>query len=178
MNAIEEMQAVCKEWAIKDDKLAKRMSALKARYENSLKHERQAFNIRQPNDASEEPDNINDFSEAAVDGEGSSLSKQKLFQCEQVLSKLYTSLEQAFAQKNSVHFLSDLGIKQKIRTALESILVLGLDDSIIKIGEKRDFMFTDLYDQHIDSRFHLKLDYESPIMSFDQLTHLVAEINN
>jgi len=50
MNAIEEMQAICKEWAIKDDKLAKRMSTLKARYEATLKHERRLFNLKQPND--------------------------------------------------------------------------------------------------------------------------------
>ena len=53
MNAIEEMQSICKEWAIKDDRLAKRMSALKARYENSLKQERSLFNSQQPNDDEE-----------------------------------------------------------------------------------------------------------------------------
>ena len=72
------------------------------------------------NDVEEDIDNFDDKENQQV--LRLKLKSSKVFGCEQALNKLYVHLNKALKEKHPIQTLNDLGCKQHLRLAMESLL--------------------------------------------------------
>lgn len=170
------MEGTCKAYAIKDDQLASQVSQLKGRLEGCIRAERTAFN------SGDQLNSDNDYFKPDEEDVEKDLNmtpnKSKLFYLEQQLVHLYKKLEKAFKAKNTVETLENMGARQAILHSMEAILTLGVGlGGQQEAAEAESDDLNETYKNFINQNYHLKLDY-APSLSFDQLTHLIAEINS
>jgi hypothetical protein len=106
-DTIDDMKAICKEYAIKDADLMSKINNVSTKLKNSIKYERKNFNIGKLNEE-------NDFfTSDTMDYQSDSLllNREKLFKTEQNLKVLIEKL--VTAQKNpgkGINFIHELGI--------------------------------------------------------------------